>query len=489
MHFIPQQDRYQMTFMSSLNDLVPPDHPVRIIDVIVDSILSASPEKFEYKGQRQIGRRAYGPGTLLKLYLYGYFNGISSSRKLEVETYRNIEVIWLLGHLRPDHKTISDYRKDYSDHIAFVTREFRRFLKDKGYIKGQRVTIDGTKVKANANRDMLTMEKIQKRLKKIESSLEGYLKQLEGNDAYDDIVDEHDLGSLEDEGTEKVLLDKIVQLQRELETLKDQKKILQESERSSLSPADPDARLMKSREGMIPAYNVQVVVDGENKMIAASEVRTEANDLGLIKEMVDTVTEETGRPPSEVLADRGYCNVDQIEEVEKNGDTTCYIPEQETSRTKEKLRFRYDGEKGEYVCSMGKRLVLIQRNKLKHNSLADVYRGIECEGCPIRSACTRSRRGRIIHRYHNQVWRDAYRERMKSNMSRGKASLRKGMVEHPFGTMKYWMGMIPLLLRGREKVQTEMNIYATVYNLKRLMNIEPVENLRELIGNYEWGIA
>lgn len=298
MHFIPQQDRSQMTFMSSLNDLVSPDHPVRIIDAIVDSILSASPEKFEYKGPHQIGRRAYGPGTLLKLYLYGYFNGISNSRKLEVETNRNIEVIWLLGHLRPDHKTISDYRKDYSDHIAFVTREFRRFLKDKGYIKGQRVAIDGTKVKANANRDMLTMEKIQKRLKKVESSLEGYLKQLEGNDAYDDNVDEHDLGSLEDEGTHKAFLDKIIQLQRELETLKDQEQILQESEHSSLSPAEPDARLMKSQEGMIPAHNVKVVVDGENKMIAATGVRTEANDLGLIKEMVDMVTKETGRPPS-----------------------------------------------------------------------------------------------------------------------------------------------------------------------------------------------
>jgi len=134
-------------------------------------------------------------------------------------------------------------------------------------------------------------------------------------------------------------------------------------------------------------------------------------------------------------------------------------------------------------------LVLIQRNKLKHNSLVDVYRGIECEGCPVRYECTRSRGGRIIHRYHNQVWRDAYRERMKRSKSRAKASLRKGMVEHPIGTMNYRMGKIPLLLRGREKVQTEINIYATVYNLKRLMNIEIVEDLREMIGNYEWAIA
>ena len=171
MHCIKPADRQQFTFMQSLDDLVGPDTPVRVIDAIVDAIIEKNPEAFSAKGQSPLGRRAYNPGTFLKLYIYGYLNGISSSRKLEIEAHRNIELIWLLGNLRPDFKTIADYRKDNGDEIKLLTRRFREFLRDQGLIGGKRVGIDGTRVKANADRIILTDNKIERLIKSINEKI------------------------------------------------------------------------------------------------------------------------------------------------------------------------------------------------------------------------------------------------------------------------------------------------------------------------------
>ena len=163
MHFIEPNDRTQFSFFGKLDDLVTEDHPVRLLDMIVDQIVNSNIEKFTLKGQSDLGRKAYHPGSLSKLFLYGYFNGISSSRKLEVECHRNIELIWLMGNLKPDHKTIADYRKDHDHEIRFLALEFRRFLKDAGYITGNIISLDGTKIKAYSSRDMLSLEKIESR--------------------------------------------------------------------------------------------------------------------------------------------------------------------------------------------------------------------------------------------------------------------------------------------------------------------------------------
>ena len=182
MHFITPEDRNQFTLYGRLDDLISEDYPIRLLDALVDSIISSNIERFTQKGQTEIGRRAFHPGTLLKLYLYGYCNGIASSRKLEAESYRNIELLWLLGNLKPDHKTIADYRKDHEQEIKFITLEFRRFLKERGYIKGDIVSLDGTKIKAYANRDMLSIEKIEKLLENLQDKLDIYLKKLNFND-------------------------------------------------------------------------------------------------------------------------------------------------------------------------------------------------------------------------------------------------------------------------------------------------------------------
>lgn len=257
--------------------------------------------------------------------------------------------------------------------------------------------------------------------------------------------------------------------------------------RKYISASDTDARLMKSRDGKIPAYNVQIAVDAEHKMIADSEVITEEVDLRMLPVMVESIKEELGEVPEEVIADKGYCSPELIEAVEKKDEgINIYASQEKTSRDKEEIEFEYDSEKDEYTCSAGGRLVLIQKNKMKNKSLANIYRGIECEGCSLRSKCTKSKKGRMVQRYLNQQWRDEYKKKMLSELGKTKTAIRKTIVEHPFGTIKYLMGKIPLLLRGLKKVTTEVNLYVTVYNLKRLVNIDPFEHLLIKIENYKW---
>jgi transposase len=488
MQFIEGQDRYQYQLSSSLDETIDPDHPVRIIDMIIEAIVSKNQERYEKVRETETGRPKYRSAEMLKLYIYGYFNGISSSRKLEVETYRNKEVIWLLGNLRPDHWTISNYRKENGEIIKYVTKKFREFLRDKGYISLKTVAIDGSKVKANANREMLSIEKIEKKLTGIDKKIEEYLQRVSESDMHADLLDEGE----ENNGTEgnNKYLDKIISLQKQVEELRQQKEHLEKEKINYVSPTDPTARLMRGRDGKIPGYNVQIAVDAENKMIADSEVVTEQTDLGMLPVMVESIKEELGKVPEEIEADKGYSNPDIIESVEKKEKgIKIYIPLERTRRESEEIKFEYNAEKDEYICSAGKRLTLFIRNKQRRNSAVNVYRGIECEGCPLRNKCTKSKKGRNFERYLNQQWRDNYKKKMSSELGKRKTANRKTLAEHPFGTIKYLMGKIPLLLRGMEKVTTEINLYVTVYNLKRLLNIEKFENLKQKIENYRWEMA
>lgn len=487
MHYIDPKDRHQFRFMQTLDDLVPPEHYVRLIDLIVDEVVTANLNQFSNKGQLAVGRKAYRPETLLKLYLYGYLNGISTSRKLEKETHRNIEVIWLLGHLSPDHKTISDYRKDNGEQIKLVTRKFREFLRDHGYIKGEIVATDGTRVKANARRDMMTQKKIRRRLENLEVKLDEYLQKLAENDIREDLLEE-----FEEEGGGDVnehLINKVCELQEKIEELERQQEELNSREVKQLSLSDPESRLMKSRDGKIPAYNVQLTVDATHKMIADSEVVSKPADQDLLEFMLKSLQEELEITPEISLNDKGYFSLTQIEKVEKNTTTKCYVPLPDKGSEREEIQFSYDASKDEYCCSQGKRLLLKQKNKNIRGQLNDVYQGVECEGCEIRAICTQSKQGRILHRAQNEAWRQRYRRRIKSPFGKKVLNLRKNLVEHPIGTIRYWMGKIPLLLRGRLKVATEINLYTTAYNLRRLISITPFMDLMEIIENYDWKIA
>jgi len=401
MIYIQPQDRNQLNMMNSLDLSIAPDNPIRIIDVLVDKIYNSQRDKFTKAKEENIGRPRYHDITFLKLYLYGYLNGISSSRKLESETKRNIEVKWLLGDLQPDHWVISNYRKENGDSIRHLTKSFRKFLRSTGYIDGKTVAIDGTKIKAYANKDMLTVKKIDKRLENLNKNIEEYLLRLQSNDTLESLEEEL---AIDDVGADinKILLDKYIVSQAKIEKLVEAKRFLEENNRSSVSLSDKEARLMKSRDGFIPAYNVQSGVDSKYNMIADTEVTDEENDLNQLEPMVNSIEEEIGKKPEEVLADKGYYKPTKIEEVELDEKVKCYvaIPEEK----KEVSEFKYNKEKDEYICSEGKPLVLKQKNKERKNGYSDMYQGIECDGCKLRAECTKSKSGRILYRPSNIGW-------------------------------------------------------------------------------------
>ena len=483
MQYIKPDDRHQLRMMSSLDTSISPENLVRIIDILVERIYTSQPDSFQKIKREEIGRPRYHELTFLKLYLYGYLHGISSSRKLESESNRNIEVMWLLGNLRPDHWVISNYRKGNGKSIKHLTKEFRKFLKSSGYIEGKTVAIDGTKIKAYTSKDMLTIKKIEKRLEKLDKKLEEYLEQLESNDIIESLEEELSLQDL-GEGINKVILDKYIAAQSKIEKLEEAKRFLEKENRSSVSMADKEAPLMRSRDGWIPAYNLQSTVDLKHKMIADTEVVTDTNDLTQLEPMVDSMEEEFGEKPSEVLADKGYYNPSSIEEVESDGTVECYVAIPKGK--KEVAEFEYNKEKDEYLCSEGKPLVLKLKNKKRRNGYSDLYQGIQCDGCILSEKCTKSKDGRIIHRPKNIEWVENYKRKIEEVSSKKITNKRKTIVEHPFGTLKYWMGKIPLLLRGKEKVSAEINLYATAYNIKRLLNIEPFDNIMAKIIDYDW---
>ena len=218
-------------------------------------------------------------------------------------------------------------------------------------------------------------------------------------------------------------------------------------------------------------------------------VSTESTDKQLLEPVLDSMKEELGMEPEEVLGDKGYASFTAIEKVESSGKTSCYIPLQENKSDNNPIRFTYNEKKNEYFCERGKPLPLKSKNKLHRGQYVDVYQGVECKGCPLRAQCTSSKYGRIIQRPHNKFWREAYRRRLETVLGKSKVKFRKCLVEHPIGTIRYWMGKIPLLMRGKEKVTSEINIYTTAYNIKRLISLKGSTELIEMINQYQWSGA
>ena len=491
MHFIQPQDRHQTQLFSNLDELIAPDNYIRLIDLLVDKIVDASLDQFIHKGKKNIGRKAYHPAIMLKLYLYGYFNEIKSSRKLEKETHRNIELFWLMGQLKPDHKTISDYRKDNEDVIKYVTIEFRKFLKAKGYIQGETIVVDGSKIKANATNDgLIKLTEIEKRLENLNVNLDEYLEKLKQQDIFDNLKEEIENLS-DDVNVEKHLLEEIVRLQSEIEDLDKHKRELEKQNRPHYFPTDPDCRSMRSKGGRkIPAYNAQIGVDPKHQMITLSEVTTDENDLHWLKKTAEIQQEQLDVETKEIIADKGYYNIGHIDELENDKSVNVFVPPTKHKRTKKDeeagLKFTYDKNNDQYICSYGKKLKRIGKLQKKRHLSYFEYKGRDCGNCPIKDKCTTSKNGRCISRYINSDWLDNYKKKMNSLQAKGKMKQRKSQVEHVFGTFKQWMGKTPLLLRGKIKVQTEIYIYSTIYNLKRLMNIDNVEYLMTLANNYNW---
>jgi hypothetical protein len=483
MHFKERQSREQM-MMVSYETMVSADNPVRLIDLLCRKFIADNPWWEEWKGSERKGRKSYPPTAMLGLLVYGCFNGISSSRKLEMETCRNIELLWLMESLQPDHWTICEFHRDNEQLVKELLKSFRRFLLDKGFASGEKLVFDGSKVKAYASLNMLNSEGIRKKLENLDKSIADYLSQLENNDFYDS-----ELETAREE-IEK-LKAKIEKLEAQRTKLEVAGQVLETSDKKQIALNDKDAVLVKGRDGKFAGYNAQTGVEGKGHFIMRNEVTTDPNDLQQLENCVEKTSEETGIVLKEVLADKGYGNITQILNIENNG-IDCFVPLKTTSREKEEKKgivFIYDKVNDICVCPQEKMLYLISKNYKHHGATYNIYKCRECDDCPIRDNCTTSKTGRIYKRNIAQERIGRYKEKLKTNYARGKIAERKGIVEHTFGTIKWLMDKFNFLLNGKEKVQIEFDLYTTAYNIKRLINSRETLNIMSKIMKYKWAMA
>lgn len=445
----------QQIIISTLEDRIKTDSIVRFIDKFVE-ILDLVEMGFKYSETKETGNKPYSPWDMLKLYLYGYFYGIRSSRKLETETKRNIELMWLVCELSPDFKTIADFRKDNVDSIKKVFKEFITICREQGLIDCKVLGLDGTKIKAvNAREKVYTKESIKKEEKFIDEKITRYIKDIEEADA--------------NEANEAIPVKNGIR--RALEVLKERKKKVErikqiiETTGEQVAETDEESRLMKTRNGFDASYNVQAVVDAKNKLILDYSVVNDTSDINQLEPVITAVKNEYELESFEVIADKGYRNSEQIENIQKLG-ANVYIPPKNTRPGE--IEFKYNVENDTYTCSEGKILVYSSKYLNKGKPIT-VYQCKDCIDCPSRDKCTKSKDGRKIKVLDNQKVLDDMDIKVKLDPQ--KMWLRSQICEHPFGIIKQEMGARTFLMKGLRKVNAEAGLTFLAFNIKRVINI------------------
>lgn len=483
MHFIEGVGRDQeVSFV--LDELIAEDHYVRLIELLSEQFFQENKELFVAKGLKAVGRKSYSPAMLLGLLLYGYLNGINSSRKLEQESQRNLELRWLCRCLAPDHKTIADYRKDHAEVIPLFTRSFNRMLKQQGYIQGHTLSIDGSKLRASASKSY-SVKSIASKLDRLRQKSESYLQALDMTDQQDDETEE-----LKQRKAELLLeLESLAKQKQKLSLLQEK---LEEKPAKRISPTDPDARVMKSRQGRHYSYNLQAITDSSFDMVAGFWLSNQENDKGLLTEGVEEAEKSTGAKAEEVLADAGYYDTAQILELESR-NVCCYVAvnhnQQKTLADVHGIYFTYEAEKDRYRCSEGK--LLEKRSGIKRDNRRGTsmqrYVATACQNCAKKSLCTRAE-FRSVYRHHNQEWRDSYQVKMESEGGKRKLVQRAASIEHVFGTIKQRMSFHHLLLRGIRKAEAEASLYVYGYNFTRLLNLASFQSIKNQINSFRWKV-
>src|SRR5450631_3940659 len=430
--FVVGDDRSQSTlFPERLDEYLGDDNPVRAIDVFVDE-LDLAGLGFGGVEPQVTGRPAYHPSTLLKIYIYGYLNRVQSSRRLERECQRNIELVWLTGRLMPDFKTIANFRKDNGKAIGRVCREFVVLCRRLDLFSQALVAIDGSNFKAVNNRDRnFTRAKMQRRMAQIEENIARYLADMDTADRAEPEVAELKKGRLQA---------KIAALKEQMLQLKRLEAQMLASPDQQLSLTDPDARSMKSRDGGIVGYNVQTAVDAKHHLIVAHEVVTTGIDRDQLTPMAEQARAATGIDDLTVVADRGYFKGEQILDCEQAGITPI-LPKALTSNSKadgrfDKQDFVYIAADDEYRCPAGQRAIK-RFTTIEHGMTLSKYWSSACPRCPLKAQCTPSPYRRITRWEHEAVL-----EAMQLRLDRQPEMMRvrRQTVEHPFGTIKCWMG-------------------------------------------------
>jgi transposase len=468
--FIVGADRNQATlFPERLDDYVAEEGAVRVIDVFVDE-LDISGLGFKTVAA-DTGRPGYHPAMMLKLFIYGYMNRVQSSHRLEQEAQRNVELMWLTGRLAPDFKTIADFRKDNGEAIRLVCREFVMLCRKFNLFKDAFVAIDGSKFKAVNNRDRnFTRAKMKRRLQQIDESIERYLGQMASADRQESAVAKDKTERLED---------KIAGLKKEMARLKKLEARMLATPEQQISLTDPDARSMATsgRGTGIVGYNVPTAVDARHHLIVAHQVTNVGHDRAQLFNMAEQAKAAIETDELDVVADRGYFKGEEIRACEKANITT-WLPKPQTSGSTKKGLFSkrdfiYKPEDDEYQCPAGERLMWRFETEEKGLKIHK-YWSSSCPNCPIKSRCTSSDYRRVARWEHEAVI-DALEARLDREPERMRA--RRETVEHPFGTIKSWMGATHFQMRTLQRVSTEMSLHVLAYNLKRAISLFGVAGL------------
>ena len=470
--FVEGVDRGQATlFPAYLEDWICEDNPVRAVDVFVDE-LDLAELGFGGVDPEATGRPSYHPLVLLKLYIYGYLNRVQSSRRLEREAGRNIEVMWLTGRLAPDHKTIADFRRDNGPAIRKVCAQFVALCRAIGLLTRASVAIDGSKFKAVNNRDKnFTRAKMERRQAQIEESVARYLSQL-------DTADRQERSEALAAKTAH-LKEKLAKLASEIERLKAIEKAMLASPDQQISLTDPDSRSMATsgRGSGVVGYNVQVAVDTQHHLIVTHEVTNSGSDRSQLANIAMQAKEVLGAAHLDAVADRGYYNSTEIKACDDAGITVT-LPKPMTSGAKADGRFGkqdfvYVPTKDVYRCPAGEKLTYRFTGEEAGKMLRH-YWATACPTCPLKSQCTPASLRRITRWEHEHVL-EAVQQRLDANPQAMRA--RRETVEHPFGTLKMRMGATHFLMKRLPKVATEMALHVLAYNLTRVMNIVGVQRL------------
>jgi transposase len=466
-------ERSQLLLLpEAIDDYVGGDNPVRFIDAFVYG-LDLKAAGFERVEAKAMGRPGYAPGDLLKLYIYGYLNRVRSSRRLEAECHRNIEVIWLLRTLKPDFKTIADFRSANRTAFKKVFGEFVILCRRLDLFGRELLGVDGTRIKAVNNKDRnFTTASLQKFIAAADKKLEDYLGRLDAGDAEERAT----TGS------------RVRNLAEKIEALKNKRgeyaarlAALEKSGESQVSLTDPDSRAMAAYTKVGVGYNIQIAVDAKHKMIVEQAVSNDVLDMGLLQRTAEPARESLEVEKIDVVADKGYFRTEDIAACEAAG-LTPHVPRPQRGPAVRdgffrKDEFHYDAKQNAYICPAGQTLTPIREGRLRQLKKVDYGNATACRVCALRARCTKE--VRAVSRLENEDALDRMAERLKARPEI--LDRRREIVEHPFGSIKQWMNQGAFLMRGLDNVRAEFSLTAIAYNLRRAVNILGVEKLMEAV--------
>ena len=456
-------DRSQLLLLpEAIDDYVDAENPVRFIDAFVDG-LDLKALGFVNVEAAATGRPGYAPGDLLKLYIYGYLNRVRSSRGLEAECHRNVEVIWLLRTLKPDFKTIADFRAANRASFKKLFRQFVVVCRKLDLYGRELIAVDGTRIKAVNNKDRnVTRNSLKKFIAGVDERLEDYLKRLDEGDA----AEKGTGGS-----RTKNLAEKIEALKKKRGEYAAHLAALERSGEDQISLTDPDSRAMAAYTKVGVGYNAQIAVDAKNKMIVEQAISNDVLDMGLLQKTAGPARAILEVETIDVVADMGYFKFEDIEACEKAGLTPHVPKPQRGPAVREgffrKDEFRYDRESDAYICPAGQALATRYESKQRELTRFQYFNREACLACPLKPRCTTDYRR--ISRLENEDVLDRMAERLTARPEI--LDVRREIVEHPFGTIKQWMNQGAFLMRGLEKVAGEFSLTALAYNMRRALNL------------------